>query len=268
MSPTSLMSLGASGLHVDLDGVEILKGVSLELPAGWTAVVGPNGAGKSTLLRALAGLLRPAQGQVMLGGRDLRGIPPAERARHIAWLAQQGDGSGDLTVRETVALGRIARLGLLRAAGPADAAAVREAMASTGCSAWAERRLTALSGGERQRVLLARVLATEARLLLLDEPTTHLDAPHQLALAGLFRRLAASHRLVTVLHELPLAVHADQLILMREGRIVAQGAPSEPALRQALVDLFDGALRWRGGRIELAIEAHCGPDCGPHCGPD
>lgn len=248
------MSLSTHELHVRLDDVEVLKGVDWQLQAGWTAIVGPNGAGKSTLLRALAGLLKPSRGRVMLAGRDLQAIKPAERARQIAWLAQQGDTSGDLTVRETVELGRIAQLGLLRAPGSADHQAVQRAMAITECSDWAERRLAALSGGERQRVLLARVLATEARLLLLDEPTTHLDAPHQLALARLFRRLAHGHQLLTVLHELPLAIHADQLVLMREGRVIAQGSPAEPSLRQALVELFDGAVRWRDSRIELAID--------------
>jgi iron complex transport system ATP-binding protein len=248
------MTLSTNNLHVHLGEAEILKGITLELQPGWTAIVGPNGAGKSTLLRALAGLLKPTQGGVQLNGRDLQHLKPAERAQHIAWLAQQGDTSGDLTVRETVELGRIAQLGLLRAAGPADRQAVQRAMALTECTAWAERRLAALSGGERQRVLLARVLATEAPLLLLDEPTTHLDAPHQVQLAKLFRRLAQSHQLLTVLHELPLAIHANQLILMREGLVIAQGSPSEPGLRQALVELFDGAVRWRGPRIELAIE--------------
>ncbi|MFN4117047.1 MAG: ABC transporter ATP-binding protein [Inhella sp.] len=248
------MTLSANNLHVHLGDSEILKGIDLELQAGWTAIVGPNGAGKSTLLRALAGLLKPSRGSVRFDGLDLQHTKPAQRAKHIAWLAQQGDTCGDLTVRETVELGRIAQLGLLRSCGPADLQVVQRAMAITECTAWAERRLAALSGGERQRVLLARVLATEASLLLLDEPTTHLDAPHQVALTKLFRRLAQSHQLLTVLHELPLAIHANQLILMREGLVIAQGSPAEPRLRQALVELFDGAVRWRDGRIELAIE--------------
>jgi iron complex transport system ATP-binding protein len=199
------MTLSTTDLHVELGDSEILKGIDLQLRPGWTAVVGPNGAGKSTLLRALAGLLKPSWGSVQLNGRDLHKIKPADRAQHIAWLAQQGDTSGDLTVRETVELGRIAQLGLFRVAGAADHAAVARAMAITECSDWAERRLSALSGGERQRVLLARVLA-------------------------------------------------DQLILMREGRVVAEGSPADPQLRQALVELFDGAVRWQGERIELAIE--------------
>ena len=250
--------LRADALRVDLGGRTVLRGVSASLAPGWTAIVGPNGAGKSTLLRALAGLLRPQAGTVWLGDRPLSGVPPAERARHIAWLAQQGATTGDLTVRETVALGRIAHLGLLATPGPVDQAAVDAAMAHTECAAWATRRLQALSGGERQRVLLARALATGAPLLLLDEPTTHLDAPHQVALARLFRRLASSHTLVTVLHDLPIAVHADRLLLLRDGALVADGPPTQPALQQALAGVFDGAVRLHatGGvpRVDLVMD--------------
>lgn len=247
------MTLSTNNLHITLGDREVLHGISTQIRPGWTAIVGPNGAGKSTLLRALAGLLPPRQGTVLLNGSNLHQQRPAERAKHIAWLAQQGDHSGDLTVRETVELGRIAQLGLFQSSRAADHEAVDRAMAITECTGWADRRLGELSGGERQRVLLARVLATEAPLLLLDEPTTHLDAPHQLALARLFRRLAQTHQLVSVLHELPIAALADQLILMREGRIVAEGPPADPAVQQALVELFDGAVRWREQRIELAL---------------
>ncbi len=255
---TAPLPLRAEGLRVDLGGRTVLQAVSADLAPGWTAIVGPNGAGKSTLLRALAGLLRPQAGTVWLGDQRLQQVPPAARARQIAWLAQQGDTSGDLTVRETVALGRIAHLGLLASPGAADHAAVDRAMALTECSDWAPRRLQALSGGERQRVLLARALATEAPVLLLDEPTTHLDAPHQVALARLFRRLAASHTVVTVLHDLPIAVHADRLLLLRDGCLVADGPATQPALQQALGQVFGGAVRLQatGGvpRVELVLD--------------
>ena len=137
-------------------------------------------------------------------------------------------------------------------------------MALTECSVWQGRRLHELSGGERQRVLLARVLATEAPLLLLDEPTTHLDAPHQVALARLFRRLAhdpAQPRAVlTVLHDLPIALHADRLLVLDDGRLRADAVPSDPALQAALVRVFDGAIRIDTDaagqpRVALALEA-------------
>jgi iron complex transport system ATP-binding protein len=244
-------ALTANDLRVHLGRTEALRGVSLSLGPGWTALVGPNGAGKSTLLRALAGLQPLSGGAVQLQGRDLHRCAPSERARQLAWLAQAGGGAGDvtgdLTVAETVELGRIAQRGLLGTPGPDDAAAVAQAMALTECSAWAARRLHELSGGERQRVLLARVLATEAPRLLLDEPTTHLDAPHQRALARLFRQLArdaARPRLVlTVLHDLPIALRADRLLVLERGLLQADGPPADAAVQAALVRVFGHAIR-------------------------
>jgi iron complex transport system ATP-binding protein len=239
--------LRAEGLAVRLDGRDVLIGMDLALCRGWTAIVGPNGAGKSTLLRALAGLQPLQAGRVLLDGRALVTITAAERARRVAWLAQQGDVTGELTVRETIELGRIAHLGVTGRPGPADQAAVARAMAFVECGPWSARRLHELSGGERQRVLLARVLATEAPLLLLDEPTTHLDAPHQVALARLFRRLATDRAVVTVLHDLPIALQADRIVVLRAGRLVADGAPDDPALQRSLESVFDAAIRIEAG---------------------
>jgi iron complex transport system ATP-binding protein len=236
-------TLQARGVAVRHGRQVALQAVDATLRPGWTAVVGPNGAGKSTLLRALAGLQPLAGGEVRVDAQPLLQLPPAERARRIAWLAQGGAVTGDLNVRDTVALGRIAHLGLLGTPGPADDAAVAQAMALTACSEWAERPLQALSGGERQRVLLARVLATQAPVLLLDEPTTHLDPPHQVALARLFRQLAARHTVVTVLHDLPIALRADRVLLLVQGRVVADASATEPGLHRALEAAFGGAVR-------------------------
>ena len=257
--------LQAQGVKVALGGQAVLHGIDLDITAGWTAIVGPNGAGKSTLLRALAGLQALASGRVAVQGDTLSALPPPQRARRLAWLAQGGQTSGELNVRETVQLGRIAQRGLLGALDADDARAVAHAMAETGCTGWAQRRLHTLSGGERQRVLLARVLATEAPVLLLDEPTTHLDAPHQVALARLFARLARStaadgtpHSVVTVLHDLPVALHADRVLVLQSGRLVADGSPDSTALHRALERVFDHAVRvtpgQRRARVELAIE--------------
>jgi iron complex transport system ATP-binding protein len=251
-------------LRVRLSDAEVLHGLDLDVGDGWTAVVGPNGAGKSTLLRVLAGLLRPAAGQVTLLDQDLHAMPAAARARQVAWLAQQADVTGELTVHETVALGRIAHLGLLGTPGAADDAAVAQAMALTECTQWKQRRLHELSGGERQRVLLARALATEAPLLLLDEPTTHVDAPHQVALANLFRRLARDRQhpctVVSVLHDLAVALQADRLLVLAQGRLVASGAPGDADVQHALVTVFEGAIRFETGddgrpRVALALGA-------------
>lgn len=243
-APTTC-ALRAEGLQVALGGPPVLRGVSLALHPGWTAIVGPNGGGKSTLLRVLAGLLAPHSGRVILEGRPLAEHGARERGQRIAWLSQHegGDTSVELTVRDVVQLGRLPHLGLFAAPGPQDDAAVDAAMAATECSDWQCRRLYELSGGERQRVLLARALAVRAAVLLLDEPTTHLDPPHQVAVVRLMQRLAAAGTtVVSVLHDLPLALQADRLVVLDQGKVCAEGSPHATEVRAALVQVFDGAL--------------------------
>ena len=237
-------SLRARGVSVALGTTQALRDVCLTVPPGWTAIVGPNGAGKSTLLRALAGLQAPDSGEVLLNDRSLARTPPRQRATQIAWLTQQGEAGGELTVRELVHLGRLPSLGLFAAPTADDEARVDEAMRDAECSAWQLRRLPELSGGERQRVLLARALAVGAPWLLLDEPTTHLDPPHQVALVRLMRRrVQAGVRVVSVLHDLSLALLADTLVVMQAGHIRAQAGRDDPALHAALIEVFDGAIR-------------------------
>ena len=237
------VSLNADKLRVELGGRPVLNGVSLDFQRGWTAIDGRNGAGKSTLLRALGGLLPLAGGSVQLADRPLADWTARERGQRVAWLAQQADSQGDLTVREVVALGRLPHLGLFAAPAAADDALIDAALAATECDAWPQRRLHELSGGERQRVLLARVLAVQAPVLLLDEPTTHLDPPHQTALVRLLTRLAHTHTVVSVLHDLPLALRADRLVVLHEGRVFAQGVHDDPAVHAALVAVFERAIR-------------------------
>lgn len=246
-----MSGLEAQSLTVQLGHATVLHEVTLALPTGWTAIVGPNGAGKSTLLRCLAGLLKPQSGEVRLQGRPLAGHSPRERALRIAWLAQQGEATGELTAREVVQLGRLPQLGLFGEPGPRDHVIVQQAMADAECEAWAERRLHELSGGERQRVLLARALAVDAPLLLLDEPTTHLDPPHQVALVRLFQRLARERTVVSVLHDLSLALQADHLVVMQAGRVRAIGPASDENVQATLQEVFDHALSIQriGGRF-------------------
>ena len=236
--------LQARGLVLSLGGRRVVDEVSLDLRAGqWAAVVGPNGAGKSTLLQLLAGLRAPSAGQVLLGGKPLASWPARQRAQQLAWLSQQGDADGDIAARDVVRLGRLPHHGLLGAPGAADEAAVDAAMAETECAAFAQRRLRELSGGERQRVLLARVLAVGAPVLLLDEPVTHLDAPHQRALLRtLVARAAAGVAVAAVLHDVTLALAAHRVLVMHQGRLVADGAPADADLRATLVAVFGGAF--------------------------
>jgi iron complex transport system ATP-binding protein len=239
-----MMTLLTREVSVSLGSTRALQQVSVAVAPGWTAIVGPNGAGKSTLLRVLAGLQAPDAGEVQLDGRALAHWPPRARAMRMAWLAQQGDSSGELTVREVVQLGRLPSLGLFTTPSAHDEARVDQAMADAECTPWQHRRLHELSGGERQRVLLARALAVDAPLLLLDEPTTHLDPPHQVALVQLVRRqVRAGVAVVSVLHDLSLALLADRLVVMCSGRIHAEGERDDAVVHRALVDVFAGAIR-------------------------
>lgn len=240
-----MSTLRTQDLMVRLGRATVLKGVTLTVPSGWTAIVGPNGAGKSTLLRCLAGLLAPDAGEVRLDGQPLGRYSPRVRAQRIAWLAQQGEATGELSAREVVQLGRLPQLGLFAEPGPRDHALVQQAMADAECEAWAERRLHELSGGERQRVLLARTLAVDAPLLLLDEPTTHLDPPHQVALVRLFQRLAHERTVVSVLHDLSLALQADYLVVMQAGQVRAVGQAGDAQVHAVLQQVFDHAVHIR-----------------------
>lgn len=236
--------LQAESLALRLGGQQAVDGVSVAFDAGsWTAIVGPNGAGKSTLLSLLAGLRQPDTGRVLLQGQLLAGWHARERARQLAWLSQQGEAEGDIAAHDVVRLGRLPRHGLLGAPDAADEAAVDQALKETECAGFAARRLNQLSGGERQRVLLARALAVQAPLLLLDEPTTHLDAPHQRALCrGLMARARAGTAVVSALHDLNLALAADRVLVLQQGRLCADAAPHDAALRDTLVQVFDGAF--------------------------
>jgi iron complex transport system ATP-binding protein len=237
------MALVAERLQVRLGTTQALRGVDLALPAGrWTAIVGPNGAGKTTLLKALSHLLA-YQGHVQLLGRDAREWQHKERARAIAWLGQNEGGAEDLLAHDVVMLGRVPHQGWLAAASEGDRVAVAAAMRETQCWAWRGRPLAQLSGGERQRVLLARALAVQAPVLMMDEPLANLDPPHQ----GDWLRIVRAHvarggTAVTVLHEITMALHAQEMVVLAAGRLIHQGACDQPATHRALEQVFDGRI--------------------------
>lgn len=241
---TQAPALQASELTLRLGTAEILHGVSLALPqARWSCIVGPNGAGKSTLLKALAGLL-PHTGRIDLLGRPLGAWRSRERARQLAWLGQNESSADDLTAYDVVMLGRLPHQAWLAPPSAADHAAVERALRSTQAWDWRERALGQLSGGERQRVLLARALAVEAQVLLMDEPLANLDPPHQVDWLLLVRELVASgHTVVSVLHEISMALHADELVIMAQGRILHHGGCDEAATHRVLESVFDQRLR-------------------------
>jgi iron complex transport system ATP-binding protein len=227
---------------LSLQGREVLQGIELDLaPGRWTALVGPNGAGKSTLLRCLAGLLG-ARGEVLLADRPLLDWPRRERARELAWLGQ-GETVGELQAHDAVLLGRLPHRDWFAPPTAADLAAVEQAMRATQSWDWRDRPLSQLSGGERQRVLLARALATQARVLLMDEPLAHLDPPHQADWLHLVQDLVARGvTVVSALHELNIALAADELVVMAAGRVVSHAAPGDAASHTALQQVFEQRL--------------------------
>jgi iron complex transport system ATP-binding protein len=226
-----MTNLAATAVTASYGPRVVLRECSFAIGSGEiVAVVGPNGAGKSTLLRVLAGLLRPAAGTVALDGQDLRTFSRAEVARRIAVVPQIFDTLFPFTVREVVALGRTARLGALGRASADDVAAVDRAIDELELGPLASRRIDRLSGGERQRAVLAMALAQETPVLLLDEPTVHLDPGHQLATLELLHDLGTRRRLAVcaVLHDLNLAsAFASRIVAIADGRIVREGTPLE-----------------------------------------
>jgi iron complex transport system ATP-binding protein len=216
------MILRGEGLDIAVPGRReqprwLVRGLDLEVrPGAITVVVGPNGSGKTSVLRTLLGLVEPQAGRVWLDDRPLLEHRSRERARAIAWLPQRTDLPWQMPVERLVMLGRAPHLSALAGPTPKDRRAVAEALDRVGASALRERDVLTLSGGELQRVLLARLLATEAPLLILDEPTTALDIGHALALLELCRELAASgHGVLLSLHELELARrYGDRALLL------------------------------------------------------
>lgn len=226
----------------------ILQNINLDIAQGeWTSIVGPNGAGKSTLLQALAGLL-PYEGSIQVGGVELRSLTTKIRAQQIAWLEQAStipDGLDfGLRVYDIAMLGRLPHQNWLSVPSGQDHVLVEQAMCQTGVWDLRERFFNQLSGGERQRVLLARLFAVHAPILLMDEPIANLDPPHQ---ADWLQSQTALSTLgktsITVLHEVQLALQADNLILLGFGGVHYQGKSDDPLTHQALIDLFDGRIK-------------------------
>ncbi|AYG03773.1 ABC transporter ATP-binding protein [Gryllotalpicola protaetiae] len=221
--------LQASDLTLGYDGRVITEHLDAVIEDGsFTVIVGPNACGKSTLLRALARLLKPQSGQVLLDGRDIHECRTKDVARRLGLLPQSSIAPDGITVADLVARGRHPHQSAFQQWSRADENAVQTALDATGITALSGRRVDELSGGQRQRVWVAMALAQETGVLLLDEPTTFLDIAHQYELLELFRELHGQGRtLVAVLHDLNQASrYATDVIAMSEGRIVAHGAPA------------------------------------------
>jgi iron complex transport system ATP-binding protein len=256
--PGKLGSIRLDATYPAIEGL-VLQQLSLSIAdRDVVALVGPNGSGKSTLLRALGRVLRPKGGTVYLDGKSMREWPTREVARRLALLPQGPTLANDLTVEELVRLGRSPHQGILGLPTREDEDAVRWAIAETGISGMAGRRMSALSGGERQRVWVAMALAQEPQVLLLDEPTTFLDLNHQLEVLDLIRYLNREHGItvVMVLHDLNQACrYARRVVMLSRGQVYADGPPSEIVSPETLREVFGVEARVMPGPdgIELII---------------
>ena len=237
-------------LAVDLDRTPILHGVSCSAGSGgWLALIGPNGAGKTTLLRAVAGLL-PHRGEVLLGGGGVSLLSGRDRARLIAYVPQEPVLPPDMTVAEYVLLGRTPYVSYLGGPGRSDREAAERAASQLGVSVFAGRRLASLSGGERRRVVLARALAQDPRVLLLDEPTSSLDIGHQQQVLDLVDELRRTGGLtvLSTLHDLTTAgQYADRLVLLHEGRIEAAGPAASVLTEERIARVYAAHVAVRTG---------------------
>ncbi|GAB4535252.1 MAG: ABC transporter ATP-binding protein [Anaerolineae bacterium] len=237
-----MKTLEAKNLTCAYNGAPVLEDLCMAAhPGEVLALIGPNGVGKSTFLRAMARLLHPRHGKVLLAGRDLWGTARRDVARQLALAPQVHGAEYLITVEQAVALGRAPHRGWLLPLNAQDHKATDRALEQAGLSALRHRRVAELSGGEQQRVILARVLAQEPQVLLLDEPTSHLDLRYQSGILGLVHRLAHRDGLTVVvsLHDLNLAaLYADRLALLSDGRLLAVGTPTEVLTPEQLTKVY------------------------------
>ena len=257
--------LRAENLRLGYGDALVVDGLDLDVLDGTiTAIIGPNGCGKSTLLRALARLLKPAGGAVLLDGKHIDELPTREVAKIVGLLPQTPVAPQGLTVADLVARGRHPHQTWYRQWSAADGEAIEEALRLTGMDAHAERLVDQLSGGQRQRAWISMTLAQGTGLLLLDEPITYLDLAHQIDVLDLVHRLHTERgtTVVMVLHDLNLAArYADTLVAMRDGRIVAQGEPADVLTEPLLAEVFGLAAKVlpdpvSGTPLVLPISAH------------
>jgi iron complex transport system ATP-binding protein len=224
-------AMSSDAVHAGYPAVPVLHGVSIDLYAGeMLAVVGPNGAGKSTLLKVLAGTMKPDAGTVELFGRPLDSIDRREVARTVASVSQENSVAFRFTVLEVVLMGRAPHLGAFRFESPRDLQIASAALERFDLAHLAARHVQELSGGERKRVFLARALAQEPRVALLDEPTAFLDLKHVAEIFACFRELCRERAMAVVatLHDLnAAALYADRVMLLKDGAAVAYGTPAD-----------------------------------------
>ena len=221
----------------------ILSELTLRLKhGGFTGILGPNGSGKTTLVGLISRWHKPSTGQILLQGQAINTIPHKELARQLAVVEQESQWGTDITVRELVALGRLPHQSLLSDESDEDLLAISSALVKTGMSGMENRRLSTLSGGEKQRTRIAVALAQQTEILILDEPTTHLDIRHQMELLNLLKELSREGlTVIAVLHDLNLAaLYCDSLVLLKSGKVFVAGTV-ESALTATNIEAVYGS---------------------------
>ena len=241
MNGSRPQAISAQDLTYEIEGSTLLDGVNLNADRGQlVGLIGPNGAGKSTLLRTISGILRYRRGAVLLEGEDLRSLSPKDVAATLALVPQIAPYTYGFTSLELVLMGRYPHLGRFQIEGREDDRIARDAMRLTETEQFADRTLDTLSGGERQRVFVARALAQQPRILLMDEPTANLDVLHQLKVLDLVRRLVADGlTAVAAIHDLNMAArYCDKLVMLNKGHVLAEGSPDEVLTPETIESVF------------------------------
>lgn len=232
--------LVVKNLHFHYGGKPVLKGLDFTLAAGFTGILGANGSGKTTLLKNISGYLKPLTGQIILQGRDIKELSSKEKSRLIGYVPQDTALDIPFPCYDIVMMGRIPHLGRFQREGAGDRAAVQQAMEWTHTWDFKDRFINELSGGERQRVYIARALAQNPKVLLMDEPISHLDIRHQAEILSLLKSLRNEGILVlAALHDINLAAQfCDHILLLQAGELLAQGKPQEVSQPDLIKEAF------------------------------
>lgn len=260
-----MMILQAEGLSLGYKEKRVVEGFEASIPKGSViGLIGPNGSGKTTLLRAFSGLIKPMQGQITLDGQGLFSIPARKRAQLIGWVPQREKIAWPLTVREVVSLGRAPYRGWLLPLTENDQEVIEQALSFTDLKELTDRSVEELSGGEFQRVLVARALAQEPRVLLLDEPSANLDIHYQIQVMDLVRELVAQRGITAIIaiHDLSVAArYCDTLILIHHGKKICSGVPQEVLSPEHMRKVFRVETRlYKDPWEHLAVSARNGLD--------
>lgn len=241
-NPKTPSTFTGQDLYLSYGGPPIVEELTVTIPTqAITAIIGPNGCGKSTLLKALARILIPEQGKVEVNEVDIHSQSTKEIARQLGLLPQNPRSPDGITVSDLIQRGRYPHQGIFRQWSREDESSVSKALSLTGLTNFSDRPIDELSGGQRQRVWIAMLLAQETPIMLLDEPTTHLDIAHQIEVLDLLKELTEQHNrtIVMVLHDINLAVrYANNLIAMRDGEIKTAGKPRDVLTAQMIHDVF------------------------------